>query len=151
MDILLVDIFKITLSAILGLLVGYERDKHGKPAGLRDISLVTAGATIFAIIGLKLIDIPGADITRLFHASILGIGFLGSGVIIQNKNHLEGITTACVLFVAVGLGLFCGLGDYILAIFSAIMIYAILQLKWLKEIIYNKINQKRGKNGKKKI
>jgi len=148
MDILLTDILKIALSAILGLLVGYERDKHDKPAGMRDIALVTAGATIFTVIGLKLTNIPGADMTRLLHASILGIGFLGSGVIIQNKSHLEGITTACVLFIAVGLGLLCGLGEYTLAVFSSIMIYGILQLKWLKEIIYKRIAKKRGKNAK---
>lgn len=129
---------RLGLSVLLGLLIGYEREGQNKPAGVRDVALITLGATLFGILSLEIMKlciniqsnvIIRYDMGRIIAYTIVSIGFLGSGVIIQNKNKLEGITTAGSLWCAVATGLFCGIGNYILATVSALFVYLILKLK----------------------
>lgn len=135
---LLIYLGRLILATGLGLFIGYERENQNKPAGLRDISLVTIGAALFAIIALELVNIVPErpdiryDIGRIIAYSIVSIGFLGSGVIVQIKNKLEGITTAGVLWSMVATGLLCGIGQYILAVIASIFIYFILKLKYIR-------------------
>lgn len=126
---------KIALSLLLSSLVGIERESSDKPMGLRGIMLVTLGTTLFAIIALTFKDPVNLDMTRLLYAPIVGIGFLGSGIIIEKKGHASGITTAALLWATVGIGLLVGLGMYELAIGSTLAIYVILKLKVLEKRI----------------
>ena len=138
---------KIGLALLLSILVGFEREQSKKPAGLRDIALVTLGATFFAILALELVTIAGNvryDMGRIIAYSVVGIGFLGSGVIMQNKDKLEGITTASTLWAMVGTGLFCGLGLYELALISGLCVYLILKSKHIR-ITIAKVRKKRRK------
>ena len=149
MDILLIQLGKIVLSVILGLFIGFERFQQDKPAGIRDVALVTLGATLFALVGLEFQNQANADITRLLYAPIVGIGFMASGVIIQSKTKTKGLTSAGVLWAVVAIGLLCGIGKYILAIISSIIIYSILKLKHVT--IKIKLQRtKRAKNNRKK-
>lgn len=143
MEELYLQLLKIALSVFLGLFIGFERDQQNKPAGMRDVSLVTLGATLFALVGLEIIGIENADMSRLFYAPIIGIGFMSSGVILQNKKKTKGLTSAGVLWVMVAIGLLCGLGKYILAIISSIIIYLLLKFKHITVKI-----KKRKKNAK---
>lgn len=131
----LIPLTKIGLALLLSSLVGIERETTDKPMGLRGIMLVTLGTTLFAIIALTFKDQFNLDMTRLLYAPIIGIGFLGSGIIIEKKGHAQGITTATVLFAMVGIGLLSGLAMYELAIISTLAIYLILKLKVLEERI----------------
>jgi len=124
-------VLKILISIILGLFMGYERSQQNKPAGIRDVALVTLGATLFALIGLTFKESSNLDMTRLLYAPIIGIGFLGSGVILQDKNKVEGLTTAGVLWVSVATGLLIAIDKYILSIISALSVYIILKLKYI--------------------
>ncbi len=129
---------KVGLALLLSILVGFEREQSKKPAGLRDIALVTIGATFFAILALELVTIAGNvryDMGRIIAYTVVGIGFLGSGVIMQNKDKLEGITTASTLWAMVAVGLFCGLGLYELALISGLCIYVILKSKHIRVTI----------------
>lgn len=144
-------LYKIGLALLLSILVGFEREQSKKPAGLRDICLVTLGASFFAILALELAGIClqyqqpiRYDIGRIIAYSVVGIGFLGSGVIMQNKDKLEGITTAGTLWAMVAVGLSCGLGLYSLAILSALCVYAILKFKHIR-ITFVKARKKRRK------
>lgn len=146
---------RIILSLALGMIIGYEREGQNKPAGVRDVTLVTLGATLFSIISLELAQIVSTlgmeakyDIGRIIAYTIVSIGFLGSGVILQNKNKLEGITTAGTLWCAVAIGVFCGLGLYVLAILSGIAIYFVLKLKHISVSFED--NKKRRKQCKRK-
>lgn len=130
---------RIGLSLLLGLLIGFERDQQQKPAGIRDVALVSLGATLFTVIGLQLIPMALTyeapiryDIGRIIAYTIVSIGFLGSGVIIQTKNKLEGITTATILWVMVAIGLLCGIGQYLLASISGLVVYLLLKLKYFR-------------------
>jgi putative Mg2+ transporter-C (MgtC) family protein len=144
-------LYSLGLSLLLSGLIGYERESQEKPAGLRDTMLVCFGATMFTVISLILRDTPNLgtglryDLGRIIAYTIVGIGFLGSGVIIQMKGRVEGITTASMLWAIVGVGLLCGLQEYILAVVCAGCIYFILKLKHIKV----KIEMERKKNGKK--
>ena len=143
---LLISIGKIILSMVLGLFVGFEREAWKKPAGIRDVAVVTLGATIYTIIAFELAKVVntmqppiGYDIGRMISYTIVSIGFLGSGVILIQKNKLEGITTASILWAMVGVGILCGMGSYSLAIISCLSLYFLLKLKYLKiKIRYHK-------------
>jgi len=138
---------KIGLALLMSILVGFEREQSKKPVGLRDVALVTLGATFFAILALELVTIAGNvryDIGRIIAYTVVGIGFLGSGVIMQNKDKLEGITTASTLWAMVGTGLFCGLGLYELALISGLCVYIILKSKHVRVTIA-KTRKKRRK------
>ena len=131
-------ILRLIVVLLLSSLVGLERERQDKPAGLRDVMLVGLGTTAFVIVSLQLAEVASQyastvkyDIGRISAYVIASIGFLGSGAIIQHKGNTEGITTAAVLWTIVGVGLLCGLGDFILATVLAGMIYGILKLKYL--------------------
>ena len=143
-------ISKLGLSLGLGLFLGWEREHQKKPAGLRDIALITVGSTIFAILALELVELTKIyegviryDLGRIFAYVIASIGFLGSGVILQNKNQLAGITTAGALWAVVGIGLLVGIGQYSLGIICAIFIYFILKLKHINTSVRRKIRKRR--------
>ena len=129
-------LIKIGASLLLGGLIGFERDQQEKPMGLRDVMLVTLGATLLTIIAFEMPKvIPNSvqyDIGRIMAYTVASIGFLGSGMIIQSKNKFEGITTASLLFSLLAVGFFCGMGLYPLAIISALAIYLVLKLKHIK-------------------
>jgi len=129
-------LMKIGLSLILGGLIGFERDQQNKPMGLRDVIFVSLGATLLTILSFELPKIipttVNYDIGRIMAYLVGGCGWLGAGVIINNKNKFEGITTASLLFSILAIGFFCGLGLYALAIISTVAIYITLKLKHVK-------------------
>jgi len=129
----LIYLYRIGVSLLLGALVGLEREKQDKPAGLRTVMLVCLGATLFTIIALdfgKTYNAIGEGL-RIIAYTIASMGFLGSGVVIQHKGNVEGITTASILWVIVAVGILCGEGNFTLAIIATIAIYGILKLKYL--------------------
>lgn len=101
--------------------LGWEREKHGKPAGLRTQMLVGLGAAAFTLATLKLFADLNAggntqlDPTRVVQGIIGGIGFLGAGTIIEARGSVRGMTTAATIWVVGALGIACGLGYYMLA------------------------------------
>jgi len=145
MELLLVQTGKLLLSVVLGLFVGFERDQQNKPTGMRDVALVSLGATLFAIIGLEFSEPMNMDMTRLLYAPIIGIGFLGSGAILKTKNKTEGITSAGVLWAMVAIGLLCGIANYILAIIASMFVYLVLKLKHISIIIKTNKRKKKWK------
>lgn len=137
------NILKITLSLLLGMLIGIEREKHHKSAGLRTTMLITLGATILGIFNLLLIaktknTAVTFDFARIIAYALASIGFLGSGVIIQKKGEVEGITTAGILWVSVITGLLIGHGYFLLGIITNLSVYFILKLKYLEKYIIGK-------------
>ena len=118
---------KIIYAVIVGAILGYERELSKKPAGLRDIILVTLGALIFT-----LLNDPQ---NRMIANIITGVGFLGGGVIIKNTDYVEGVTTAVVLWLAVGMGTAIGLGKFFLVFLGLVVASVVLYFKRIKEIL----------------
>jgi len=117
-------IFRLALAIALGGLIGFERELKHRPAGLRTHMLVSLGATVFTIISLSFDVEP----SRIAAGIVTGIGFLGAGSIIAQKGHIRGITSAATLWVVAGIGLSIGVGQYVIAIITALFVFVILQL-----------------------
>lgn len=118
-------VLRLLLALGLGALVGLEREIHDRPAGLRTHILVCMGSAIFMIVSL---NVAGADPARIAAGVVTGIGFLGAGTIFRSKTHIEGLTTAADLWVIAGIGLAVGLGFYLTAIISAVIVFSLLFL-----------------------
>ena len=128
-------LIKIGLSLLLSSLIGSERERNDKPAGLRTIMSICLGATLVVIFSLELSKTIKLDfdIMRAIAYYLVAIGFVGGGIIGKDKrNKTEGITTASILLPVTLTGFFCGLGIYEMAITTALCIYGILMLKYVK-------------------
>lgn len=123
-------VIKLIVSAVLGGLVGFEREIHRKPAGLRTHSLVCIGATLFTIMS---VNIVGADPSRIAAGIVMGIGFLGAGMIFKSEDRVRGLTTAAELWVLAAIGLAVGLGFYFAALITTlIIIFILIPLKYME-------------------
>ena len=105
---------KILAATVCGAIIGWDREKKNKVAGLRTIVLITVGSCIFTL-GAFLIEsnVP-SDPSRIISTIVTGIGFLGGGVIIKHNDKILGVTTAAFIWVVSGIGILCGLGLVIL-------------------------------------
>lgn len=110
---------RFLVAFILGGAVGWNRERLGKPAGLRTHIMVTLGSCCFLILGSEIFssNSPEAefDPTRVLQGVVGGIGFLGAGSIIHSRGTVEGVTTAAAVWVSGAIGASCGLGLYVLA------------------------------------
>ena len=124
MDYLVIgeQIARLTLSAILGMMVGFERERAHKPAGLRTHMLVCLGSCLFTLISLEF----SIDPARIAAGIVAGIGFIGAGAILAERDRVVGITTAASLWVTGAIGLAVGVGNYILAVVASILTLLIL-------------------------
>lgn len=111
LDILYFSLPKIIIATICGSIVGWEREKKNKVAGLRTIILICAGSAIFTIASFLARDIYHlADPTRILSTIVTGIGFLGGGVILRNDDKVIGLTTAAFIWTISAIGILCGMG-----------------------------------------
>jgi len=119
---------RLAISALLGGIIGVERELHAKPAGLRTHVLVCVGATMFTLLSISISSPEPAsvDISRIAAGVVTGIGFLAAGTIFMEKNRVRGLTTAADLWVLAAIGMSVGLGYYLLA--SAATAIALLVL-----------------------
>lgn len=126
-------IFKMALSILIGMIIGKERKRYDKPGGTRTFALICFGSCLIAMLSIKLKEMGyNFDFVRLLSYGIASIGFVGSGVIIKNRDKIEGITTASSMFALVPTGFFVGMGYYIIAICSTLFIYFLLESKQVK-------------------
>lgn len=136
---------KLFLAALAGGIVGIEREKHGRPAGLRTHLLVSVGSCLMMIVSegffLKFGDQPGTSVLRVDPSRVAaqivaGIGFLGAGVIIKEGIAIRGLTTAASLWLVAGLGMAFGIGLYGPGtIATGIALFSLIGLKRLEPII----------------
>lgn len=116
-------VLKCFLALVCGGAIGFERDMKRKNVGLRTYMTVCISTTIVMIVAIHCFaDTHSGDITRMAAATIQGMGFLGAGMIINKNDHLEGITSAAMLWCTAIIGLAIGYGLYIVAILATFMI-----------------------------
>lgn len=122
-------IVRLTLAVVFSGIIGLERGRKKRPAGLRTHILVCVGATIVMITSQYITDVLGntGDIARLGAQVISGIGFLGAGtIIIDGKNKVKGLTTAAGLWSCACMGLAIGIGFYEGAIITCIFLFGVV-------------------------
>lgn len=137
-DLLSKTLIRLTLSAFLGGIIGLEREINRKPAGLRTNMFICFGSAMFTILSTELASEWGiGDHTRIAAQIIPGIGFIGAGSILHAKGGVSGLTTAATLFVVSSIGMACGGGLYLPAIFATMLIYLALHVLGFLERRFN--------------
>jgi len=109
---------RLVLAAILGGLIGIEREIRDKPAGLRTNILICVGSTLFMSLSTQVAQLLGGDPTRIAAQIISGIGFLGAGAVLHSHGFVLGLTTAATIWVVAGVGMALGSGMYLVAAFA---------------------------------
>ncbi len=115
---------RIIYAALLGGMIGWERENNDQDAGLRTYMAVAVGACAFSIISQQTLGDP----TRIAAQVVTGIGFIGAGVILQVRGRVQGLTTAATLWATAAVGMASAFGMYILAGLCAILIVGMLSL-----------------------
>ena len=130
-------VWRLLLSAALGAAVGLEREYRRKPAGLRTNILIAIGSCLFTILSLALTEGPG-DHSRVAGQIVTGIGFLGGGAILRNRDTVHGMTTAATIWVNAAIGIAAGTGLFALAVVTTVMTLVVLALLPPIEIYFEK-------------
>lgn len=132
------DIFLVLLSAVcLGGLLGLERTLAGKTAGMRTYALVSMGSALFVLISMMTTSLyfggTGADPLRMVSQIIVGIGFIGAGLVWHKSSKITGVTTAAGLWISAGVGMACGFGLFALATIATVLSLLVFTLMWFLE------------------
>ena len=119
-------IISITVAAILSMVIGLNRERLGKNAGVRTHMLTGIGACLFTM--LSLYAFPGSDSSRVASNVVTGVGFLGAGMIVQRKTEAHDLTTAAGIWATAAVGMAVGAGAWLLASYATVMVWVILEL-----------------------
>lgn len=138
-------VIKLLFSFLLGAWIGYDREKHGRDAGIRTYAAVCVGANLFTAIAEHLSN-DAATVSRVVANVIVGVGFLGAGIIYRDNasKTSHGLTTAATVRCTAAIGVAIGLDMFITAVVGACTIYFLLVLhhqkwyiKWKKKVVEN--------------
>ena len=139
-------ILRLVLSVILGAVIGYNRSRHNKPAGLRAMALISLGSAAFTLIGIESViqlamlqtgaesltsgvsKMISMDSSRIIAGIVGGVGFLGAGAIIQSRGRVQGMTSAASIWVTSTIGVSVGLGLYVLSTTITFIAFVVLIL-----------------------
>lgn len=130
-------IFRLVAAGFLGGLIGLEREFRAKEAGVRTHFIVALGSALFMIISEFAFDGKQHDAARVAAQVVSGIGFIGAGVIIFQRNVVRGVTTAAGLWVAAAIGLACGDGMYPVAIAASVLTVSCLEMMHFVNLHYS--------------
>ena len=130
---------RLLLASILGGLLGFDRERAGKSAGLRTHMLVSMGSALFVLIPQQA-GMSDAEISRVIQGLVAGVGFLGAGAIVKGKSEedIQGLTTAAGLWLTAAVGLAAGMGREVSAILGALLAFLVLSTlarvsRWTKK------------------
>ena len=129
-------IIRLGMAAVLGGLIGFERELHGKVAGFRTHTLVSLGSALMMLVSIQVYHLYGDKVSvdpgRIAAQVVTGIGFIGAGTIIRSGTGIKGLTTAAGLWTASGVGLACGLGYFRAALIATIItLFILVAFSWI--------------------
>jgi putative Mg2+ transporter-C (MgtC) family protein len=129
----LTPIGRLMLAALLGSVLGLEREWHRRTAGLRTNTLIALGSAAFTLVSIQMVARDGrGDATRIMSMIVSGIGFLGGGAILRTRGGIRGLTTAAAIWVNAAIGMAAGAGFFVLAI--SVTLTALIVLTVLKRV-----------------
>lgn len=130
-------VLRLFVALVLGMIIGLERVWAHKTAGMRTYALVSMGSALFVIISNEMVRyyavFPGMNPLMIISQIVVGVGFIGAGLIFTKDSKLVGLTTATGLWVAAGIGMACGLGLYNIAIIATTLTLFIFVVLWFIE------------------
>lgn len=140
---------RLLFACLLGGLVGIERESRQKSAGVRTNLLIALGCAFFTILSIYLAGATNADKSRIASNIVQGIGFLGAGLILHNRNRVSGLSTAATVFVVASIGMACGAGQYAAAAAATAIVIVVLEFvgfmeRGLNLKVYPQIYEARG-------
>ncbi|MBI3717540.1 MAG: MgtC/SapB family protein [Sphingobacteriales bacterium] len=146
----LIMVVKLLVAFALGAFIGYDREKQGKDAGIRTYAAICFGATLFTAIADEFKDVAAAS--RIISNIVIGIGFLGAGIISNSNtsNNTHGLTTAATVWCTAAVGVAVGMDNFIIATVASLMLYFLLTLDRQRWYIRwkNKIKREKEKEDK---
>ncbi|BEP96160.1 MgtC/SapB family protein [Acidovorax sp. sif1233] len=130
-------VVRLTVAAVLGGLLGWEREHAGKAAGVRTHMLVAMGAALFVLVAQQA-GIAPADNSRVLQGIIAGVGFLGAGTILKGdaENQVRGLTTAAGIWLTAAIGVAAGLGRETTAVLSTLLALLVL---WAVPLVHDRM------------
>lgn len=136
-------LLRVFIAAILGAIIGWDRERRGRDAGLRTNMLVAASACLFTATGDLLVEhyahygsgLVRTDPTRVLNAVVLGVSFLGSGIIFvsHQRDHVLGLTTAATVWAVTAIGIVVALSHYVLAVGATVIVLLIEVLRSIEK------------------
>lgn len=115
-------VVRLVAAAVLGALIGLEREIHEHPAGMRTHLLVALGSAGFTVLSIEAFAAPGADPARIAAQIVTGVGFLGAGAILKEGATIRGLTTAASLWTVAAVGMASGAGAWMVAAVTTILV-----------------------------
>jgi putative Mg2+ transporter-C (MgtC) family protein len=125
-------LLRLGLAVILGALIGLERERGERAAGMRTLALVSLGSALFMVISAYGFsefsgnNAFGLDPSRIAAQVVTGIGFLGAGTILLRRRLVRGLTTAAAIWAVAAIGLACGIGQIVIAIIATVLVLIVL-------------------------
>lgn len=131
-------VWQLFIAALLGALIGLERELAGKDPSLRTFSLISLGSCLFTIISVSTSELQHlADPGRIAAQIVTGIGFLGAGAIFRSNVRVSGMTTAALMWVTAGIGMSVGFGHSEQAVAATVIAVIVsLSLRIVHDILY---------------
>jgi putative Mg2+ transporter-C (MgtC) family protein len=122
---------RLLAAAVMGSIIGVDREVRGKPAGMRTHAMVTLGAALATIIAVRVgpTTYEHVDaVSRVIQGIIAGVGFLGGGAILKSNDQesVHGLTTAASIWFVAALGIACGIGQWLAALIAVVLALLIL-------------------------
>lgn len=133
---------QLFIAAILGILIGTERELKGRIAGVKTHALVSLGACLFTIlstIGFSNFPSAGFNPAQVASNIVVGIGFIGAGLIIFHESRIQGLTTAAGIWTTAGIGMAIGLKFYFPAFFATFLVLLIYTFLYYFEIYLHRV------------
>ena len=116
---------RVLAAAMLGGIIGWERERKGRAAGLKTHILVSVGSALF-VLAPEVAGISGGDNTRVMQGIVSGIGFLGAGAILRDGMRVEGLTTAAGIWMTAAIGMAGGMGQEMLALLTTLLAWLVV-------------------------
>lgn len=124
---------RLLLAAALGGAVGIDREYHHKPSGIRTNLLICFGAALFTFLSPIIAGEGSANKGQIASNIVQGIGFLGAGLILHNRDRVSGLTSAATVWAVASIGMACGAGLYIPALYSTLLVVIVLEIVGILE------------------
>ncbi len=131
---------RLLAALVLGAIVGLERERQERAAGLRTVTMVSLGSCLFTIVGAY--GFANTDPSRVAAQIVTGIGFLGAGTIFLRKDLVRGLTTAATIWSVAAIGMAAGTAQYFVALFTTLLILSVLMvLKPIERRFFKRPNE----------
>ncbi|MCD6356181.1 MAG: MgtC/SapB family protein [Anaerolineaceae bacterium] len=122
------DFCRLGIALLMGSIIGAERERQKKAVGLRTLTLISLGSALFTILSIRISSTIGDEPGRIAAGVVSGIGFLGAGVILEDRGRVVGLTTAASIWLVAALGMAAGAGEYALSVGTTVISIIVLTL-----------------------